>query len=1005
MRKQGLKIALIAVGSLSGSVVLAQASGPSVQSAGPPAAGPAAPTQGSGAADSGVLEEVVVTGTSIRGVAPIGSNVITVDQAAMQAVGAVSVSQLVNTVPAITTANSAPQGENVFSYYSPQIHSLGGSASNSTLVIMDGLRMPGGGTQYSETDPNIIPTLAIERIEVLADGASSVYGSDAVAGVVNFITRRKYEGLQLNVQGGKASDYHNYSADLLWGTHWGTGSAIIAASYSQQSRLDNISRDFLRMSDYRPLGGSNFNTYTCSPATIKAPAGSSPVYLSPSATMPVANTVDNSPCNISLWGSALPKQTRANALMKITNDFSDRLTTTTTLIVNEQKTNKPSQPGSITNVTVYGPGSGKGGLINPFYVAPAGNPGATSEQVSWLDLLSPSYGRVDSQEDVVYGTFSVDYKLFHDWTANFTDALAWNESSLSSSGVFCAPCAYLALNGTAQVTGNPTTSDITNQNVIALNTPLTAANALDVWNPVGSNLTSPDVAKGLYSANTSNTNLNTFNQAKLALEGPLFALPAGAVRMAVGGEVMSAHLTQNIVGLNNTGPSITGSAERIYRYSRIVRSAYAELEVPVVSPSMNIPLVHALDVDVSGRYDDYNDVGSTRNPKYAFNWTVIKGFKLRANYATSFVAPPLAVIGDPTQGYLYASGSVGLQGQFNVPVANFPEVLGVPGCANATVTCALGLSNNQGLRRQLGGGFDNIQPETGRSWSVGADFAPQFMPGFVANVTLFNNVFSGGVTSPNPNSIVNSAGLHHRLTLCPTGCTAAQIAAFANTANGVTLSSTIPANVYFLLDQNSGNVLNLDIQGIDLELSYVLQTQRLGIFRFGDALTEFLRFRQNFGGGESFSILNTSGYNTTFPSVRTQDRLSLGWTGGALALDAFFNYTGSYRNWSNTAVNPVITNSNGTPIGGGDEVASNLTVDLHAAYSFQMGGFKTLQVYLDGKNVFNRAPPFYNGTTGGILGPGGIPASGGGTPGSYGFNGFVSNPIGRLISLGLRVEL
>jgi iron complex outermembrane receptor protein len=991
--------ALAGAGLLSGSVVLAQTSGQTGQ---PAPQGPAPLAQGAGGADSTALEEVVVTGTSIRGVAPIGSNVITVDQAAMQAVGATSVSQLVNTVPAITTANSAPQGENVFSYYSPQIHSLGGSASNSTLVIMDGLRMPGGGTQYSETDPNIIPALAIERIEVLADGASSVYGSDAVAGVVNFITRRNYEGLQLNVQGGKASDYHNYSADLLWGTHWSTGSAIIAASYSLQSRLDNISRDFLRMGDYRPVGGSNFNTYTCSPATIKAPAGSSPVYLSPSATTPVANTVDNSPCNVSLWGSALPKQTRANALMRITNDFSDRLTTTTTLIVNEQKTKKPAQPGLITNVTVYGPGSGKGGQINPFFVAPAGNPTATSEQVSWLDLLSPDYGRNESQEDVVYGTFAADYKLFHEWTATFTDAIAWNQSSLTTSGGFCQPCAYLALNGTAQVTGDPTASDITNQNVIALNLPLTPANALDVWNPPGSNLTSPGVVKSLYSANTSNTNLNTFNQAKLALEGPLFALPAGEVRMAVGGEVMNAHLTQTIIGLNNTGPSISGSSERVYRYSRIVRSAYAELEVPVVSPSMNIPLVHALDVDVSGRYDDYNDVGSTRNPKYAFNWTVVKGFKLRANYATSFVAPPLAVIGDPTQGYLYASGSVGLQGQFNVPVANYPEVRGVPGCATATVTCALGLSSNPGLRRQLGGGFDNIQPETGRSWSVGADFAPEFMPGFAANVTLFNNVFSGGVTSPNPNSIVNSAGLHQRLTICPTGCTPAQIAAFANTANGVTLSSTIPATVYFLLDQNSGNVLNLDIQGIDLELSYVLRTQRLGTFRFGDALTEFLRFRQNFGGGESFSILNTSGYNTTFPSVRTQDRLSLGWTGGPLTVDAFFNYTGAYRNWSNTAVNPVITSSSGTPIGGGDEVASNLTVDLHAAYNFQAGGFRNLQVYLDGKNVFNRAPPFYNGTTGGILAPGGNP---GNPPGSYGFNGFVSNPIGRLISLGLRAEL
>jgi iron complex outermembrane receptor protein len=533
-----------------------------------------------------------------------------------------------------------------------------------------------------------------------------------------------------------------------------------------------------------------------------------------------------------------------------------------------------------------------------------------------------------------------------------------------------------------------------------LNLPLTAANALDVWNAPGSNLTSPSVAKGLYSANTSNTNLNTFNQVKLAIEGPLFALPGGDLRMAVGGEVMNAHLSQTIIGLDNTGPSITGSSQRNYRFGRVVRSAYGELAIPAVSADMHIPFVHALDLDISGRFDDYNDVGSTRNPKYAFNWTVFEGFKLRANYATSFVAPPLAVIGDPTQGYLYASGSVGLQGTtFNVPVANYPEVLQLPGCANATVTCAVALSNNPGLRRQLGGGFDNIKPETGRSWSVGADFAPTFMPGFVGNVTLFNNVFSGGVTSPNPNSIVNSGGLHNRLTLCPSGCTAAQIAAFANTANGVTLSSTIPANVYFLLDQNSGNVLNLDIQGIDLQLSYVLNLGRWGTFRFANALTEFLRFKQNFGGGESFSILNTSGYNTTFPSIRTQDRLSLGWTGRALSLDAFFNYTGSYRNWSNTSVIPVLTDSLGNPIGGGDHVASNLTVDLHAAYNFEVGALKNLQLYLDGKNVFNRAPPFYNGTTGGILSPGGT------TPGSYGFNGFVSNPIGRLISAGFRVEL
>jgi iron complex outermembrane receptor protein len=304
----------------------------------------------------------------------------------------------------------------------------------------------------------------------------------------------------------------------------------------------------------------------------------------------------------------------------------------------------------------------------------------------------------------------------------------------------------------------------------------------------------------------------------------------------------------------------------------------------------------------------------------------------------------------------------------------------------------VGLATNPGLRRQLGGGFDGIQPETGKGWSVGADIAPTWLPGFVANITLWNNVFSGGVNSPNPNSIVNSAGLHNRLTVCPSGCTPQQIAAFANTANGVTLTSTIPSTVYFLLDQNEGNTLNLDVQGIDFQFTYEYSTEHWGTYRVGDSLTYFLKFDQSFGG-EAFSVLNTAGYNTTFPSVQTQDRFNVGWTLGKVSIDAFANFTGSYRNWSNTSVNPIITDALGNPIGGGDEVGSNLTIDLHVAYNFSAGPLKDAQIYLDGKNIFNRDPPFYNGNTAGILG------------GAAGFDGFVSNPIGRLISLGVRAKL
>src|SRR5690606_34108678 len=114
------------------------------------------------------LEEVVVTGSSIRGVAPVGSNLVSVGQEEIQAIAAVNASQLTNSIPAITTAGSAPQGQNAYSYYSPQIHSIGGSGSNTTLVIADGLRLPGGGTQFAQTDPNIVHTVAIQRVEVLA---------------------------------------------------------------------------------------------------------------------------------------------------------------------------------------------------------------------------------------------------------------------------------------------------------------------------------------------------------------------------------------------------------------------------------------------------------------------------------------------------------------------------------------------------------------------------------------------------------------------------------------------------------------------------------------------------------------------------------------------------------------------------------------------------------------------------------------------------------------------
>ena len=362
--------------------------------------------------------------------------------------------------------------------------------------------------------------------------------------------------------------------------------------------------------------------------------------------------------------------------------------------------------------------------------------------------------------------------------------------------------------------------------------------------------------------------------------------------------------------------------------------------------------------------------------------------RLRANYSTAFVAPPMGVIGDPTLGGMYSGGAGVSSGGITVPVGAYPTVTSLPGCAGQTVSCTLG-SAVQGLNRQFGGGLSNIKPQTGNGWSIGMDLAPDFLPGFTGNVTLFNNTFKGGVTTPTIALITSTAALQHQLTICPTGCTQAQIDAFTRVPNGAIFNGTIPSTVYFLFNHDEANVINLHVQGVDLQADYAFDTS-IGNFHVGDNLTEFTRFDQSAGGGPQFSILNTSGLNVTFPSVQTQMRADFGWSDDVLAADLFVNYTGGYRFIGNTAVTPIVSDANGNYASGGDVVKSNTTIDAHVAYNFPDGWFSGDQIYVDGKNIFNKAPPFVNGNTGGI----GI--------GANGYNAFISNPIGRVISAGLR---
>src|SRR6185436_14594338 len=135
----------------------------------------------------------------------------------------------------------------------------------------------------------------------------------------------------------------------------------------------------------------------------------------------------------------------------------------------------------------------------------------------------------------------------------------------------------------------------------------------------------------------------------------------------------------------------TGSTSLHLNYDRNVKSAYVEVLVPLVGPDMEVPFMRSLDVNLAGRYDDYNDFGTTTNPRIAANWGVIEGLKFRGNYAKSFVAPALTSRGADAFGTTAETSVTLFPGTVNVPTAAYPGLAGgVPGCAVGAVTCTLG---------------------------------------------------------------------------------------------------------------------------------------------------------------------------------------------------------------------------------------------------------------------------------------------------------------------------
>ena len=225
-------------------------------------------------------EVIVVTGTRIRGAGPIGSPVATIDRETLDRSGRATLADFIQTIPqnfsgGPTEANIGMSGRgNAISNigFGTGIN-LRGLGPGATLTLFDGTRPALGGASGAFADLSLVPSALIERVEILTDGASAIYGSDAIAGVVNIRFRNRFEGAETRLRVGTADgDYGEVQAGQIIGAKWTTGNLVVAGEYNRREALASSQRAFAT-EDLRPFGGPDLRSNYNVPGTIVAANG------------------------------------------------------------------------------------------------------------------------------------------------------------------------------------------------------------------------------------------------------------------------------------------------------------------------------------------------------------------------------------------------------------------------------------------------------------------------------------------------------------------------------------------------------------------------------------------------------------------------------------------------------------------------------------------------------------------------------------------------------------
>jgi len=643
------------------------------------------------------LEEVIVTGSRLfQPGKQAAVDVRSYGSDQIEQRSQVTLAGFLNTLPEVSV-NS--QNSYVTSTLGQSYVQLRGLPAGTTLVLLDGHRAAAGATApfggTSLFDLNSIPPSAIERVDILPSGSSAVYGSDALAGVVNIILKKRYDGLNANVHYGYAEGSPEKAADVTAGWNFDRGFLTLVGSYLTRDALGATERDITANEDFRTYGGRDTRTQTCNPGTVSSRSGANlpglnatragipegindaPTQAQFSATAGVSNL-----CNYNAMKDILPDSERSALLVNSEYQAGSALTLRAQLLYSHGQQKNAWTPWTLNNVLL--PASN---AFNPF-----------GQDVS-----------------VTYAFDSPYMERTFEWTADFRQALVGARGPLAGDWTWALDLSDADVRDRDSRRNNFLSSAAVNA-ALANSSPNSALNVFTSGAPASEALLRTFVTDGIshYRAQT--------RAANLFVQGPLFQLPAGKVQMAVGGEYTTEKTSQAI---------LTQVPNIFYGFDRDTSSAFTEIRVPVLASRRGAFDGDLLTLSGALRYDRANDFGDNVTPQGGVEFRPTQTLLLRGSFAKAYRAPSLYALGAPHS------------------VSNFSYTVVDPKRAGVVTTA----------QTAFYGGNADLDAETGRSSNLGLVWSPASLQGLRASLTFWSIDQKNRVNQPAVQTVVDNEDL------------------------------------------------------------------------------------------------------------------------------------------------------------------------------------------------------------------------------------------------------